>query len=112
MIHTTRFVLDASGTAAAGTVAAGVAPSRFVGAYYQFEDPVMSATIKVRNLGRDVFTKTGAINSDGFQPATKEANSELPVCNGYIVVDVTQITNGSPGDELFLTLYFDRGGSG
>lgn len=104
MIRSRVVTLDTSGTAADGSVA--VPPSRYSGMYYQFDDSTQRATITIRNLGRVVQSVVDADNDDGAQDV---ALTSQELVSGQVVVNATQITNGTAGDELTVNLYFDFG---
>ena len=74
--------------------------------YYQFDDPTQRATITIRNLGRSVLQVVDADNDDGAQDI---APTSEELVSGNVVVNATQITNGTAGDELTVNLYFDFG---
>ena len=96
-----RYVtLDASGGSAAGTIAAPI--SKLVAVYYDFSDPGVTATLKVRSLNSDVFSKTGAADSDGVQQI-----SSPPLIAEQTVVSATSISGGGAGDTLKVSLFID-----
>lgn len=110
MIHSRVIVLDSSGTSAVGS--ASCPPARYAGAYYQFSNPLQSATINIKNptLNETLLTKSGAVNADGVQEF--DNTKREPIVSGTLIADVNTISGGTPGDKLSITVYLDLGGSG
>ena len=90
--------MSSDGTAVEGSVS--VPTARFAGLYYQF-DPDTPADITIRNLGRNVFQKTNARNSDGLQ--------EFLEPDMHLVTDAVVVLLGAvvANDTAKVTLYLD-----
>jgi hypothetical protein len=98
MLHkVTKLTADGAGTAS-GEVS-GIQAARYAGCYYQL-NPAGSCNIEISNLGRVVFTKTGATNSDGVQEIAP--NAEKLVDDDVLV----GISGATPGTVITLSTYF------
>jgi hypothetical protein len=96
-----RYVtLDLSGGGtAAGTINAPI--SKLCAVYYDFSDPAVTANIKVRSLGSDSFSKSGAADTDGVQQI-----SSPPLIAEQTVISAVPSGAGA-GDTVKIVLYID-----